>query len=70
MAGASTATGQDIFAAIKKRVQTQGFGFNDNQILTLTIDIMNVINTDAANATAHAATEISKNPVRPFIRPV
>jgi hypothetical protein len=66
MAGHVTATATDVFNAIQKRVANQGHAFTDIQIQTLTIDIMNVVNTDAANATTHAATEIAISPVRKF----
>lgn len=70
MAQPSTATGVDMFNALKKRLSTQGFLFTDSQILTLVVDIMNVCNTDNANIVSHCATEIGKNPVRPFTREV
>jgi hypothetical protein len=70
MALPSTATGVDIFNALKTRLSTQGFLFTDGQILTLVVDVMNVCNTDSANVVAHSATEIGKNPVRPFKREV
>lgn len=70
MAGAFTATGQDIFAALTKRLAVQSHLLSDREILTLTVDVMNVINTDAANVVAHAATEIATNKVRPFVRSV
>ena len=70
MAGALTATGVDIFNAIQKRLVTQGHVISDREVLTLTVDVMNVINTDSANAVAHAATEIASNKVRPFQRSV
>jgi hypothetical protein len=70
MAQPSTATGVDMFNALKKRLSTQGFFFTDGQILTLVCDIMNVCNTDAANIVSHCGTEIAKNPPRPFVREV
>ena len=70
MAGALTATGVDVFNAIQKRLNVQGHFLSDRELLTLTVDIMNVINTDSANAVAHAATEIGANKVRPFQRSV
>ena len=62
-----TATTRDIAAAIRKRTVNQGIFMTNDQIHTLAVDIMNVINTDAANATANAATEIASNIVRPFV---
>lgn len=70
VANASTQTGQDLFAAIQKRLNVQGHFPSDREILTLVVDVMNVINTDSANAVSHAATEIGKNPVRQFQRGV
>lgn len=70
MALPSTTTGVDVFNALKKRLISQGFAPTDGQILTLVIDVMNVCNTDSANVVTHAATEISKNLIRPFTREV
>lgn len=70
MAQPTTATGVDVFNTLKKRLSTQGYSFTDSQVLTLVVDIMDICNTDNANIVAHSATEISKNPVRPFRREV
>lgn len=67
MAKPSTGTAVDIFNALQKRLQTQGHALLDSEILTLTIDVMNTINNDSANALAHAAAEITRNVVRPFV---
>jgi len=65
--GPATPTAKDIFSALSKRLSTQGHALRDTELLSLTIDVMNVINNDATNATAHAALEIVYNPVRPFL---
>ena len=67
---ASTQTGMDIVAALRKRLETTGHLLNDSQLHTLMLDVMNTINTDAANATSHAATELANHPVRPFQKEV
>ncbi len=67
---ATTQTGLDILAALRKRLETGGHTLTDSQYHTLMIDVMNVINTDSANATTHAATEIVAHPVRPFVKEV
>ena len=65
---ASTQTGMDIVAALRKRLETTGHILSDSQYHTLMIDIMAVINTDSANATTHATSEIAAHPVRPFTK--
>lgn len=59
---ASTQTGLDIAAATRKRMETNGLLMSDSQIHTLMVDIMVVINTDAASVVAHALTEITAHP--------
>ena len=66
----STATGLDIVAALRKRLETTGHILTDSQLHTLMLDVMNVINTDSANATSHASTELAAHPVRPFAKEV
>lgn len=65
-----TGTANDIRTALQKRLSTQAHQLSATQLDTLTIDVMNVINTDIANAGTDATTELSKNPVRPFLRHV
>ena len=66
----STVTGVDIFNALQKRLTTQGHQLSDRELLTLTVDVMAIINTDSGNAVTHAGQEIAANVVRPFIRGV
>jgi hypothetical protein len=66
----STATATDVFNALQKRLTTQGHMLSDRELLTLTIDVVNAINTDSGSALAHCASEIVQNPVRTFIRGV
>lgn len=70
MAKPTTASAIDIFNALQKRLTTQAHQLSDAQLLTLTVDVMNVINTDSANVVTHAGQEIAVNPVRPFLRSV
>jgi hypothetical protein len=65
-----TATGLDVFNALQKRLNVQGHFPSEGELLTLTIDVMNVANTDNASVVAHAASEIAANPVRVFLRGV
>ena len=66
----STATGQDIVAALRKRLETQGHLLTDSQLHTLMLDVMGVITTDTANTLAHAISEIASHPARPFVKEV
>lgn len=67
---ASTPTGLDIVAALRKRLSTQGFQLTDSQLHTLMVDVMVVINTDSVNATSNATSEIAAHPQRPFAKEV
>ena len=70
MAKGKTATGVDIFNTIQKRLNVQGHFPSDGEILTLMIDLCNLVNIDNANALSHVVTELAANPVRPFVRGV
>jgi hypothetical protein len=60
----------DLTAALRKRLITNGYALNDQQLLTLAIDVMKVIMTNSANITTHATSELASNKTRPFIRGV
>lgn len=63
---ASTATGLDIIAALRKRLEGNGHLLSDSEYTTLLIDIMTIINTDSGNVLAHATSEVGSNKQRPF----
>lgn len=67
---ASTQTGLDIIAALRKRLETNGHLLTDSQYTTLLVDIMTVINADSANVLAHALAEAAANRQRPFAKEV
>ncbi len=62
-----TGTGKDVRAAILKRLTGNGYFLTDNQLDTLSIDVMDVVNTDSANAISHATNELASNPKRKFV---
>jgi len=62
-----TSTGNDLMAAIQTRLQAQGSNKSNDQIMSIVLDVMTVINTDSDNVLADALTEIANNPQPPFV---
>lgn len=62
-----TATMQDMAAALRKRLVTQGVALSETQLHTLAIDCINVVSVHTADATSNASTELVVNKVRPFV---
>ncbi len=65
-----SATAQDLVAALRKRLETQGHLLTDSQLHTLMLDVMAVVNADSGNVLAHATSEIASHPQRPFAKEV
>ena len=61
-----TSTGNDLMAAIQARLQAQGSNKSNDQIMSIVLDVMTVINTDSDNVLADAVTEIANNPQPPL----